>query len=169
MRYNELIQLYFERSSAVLSLWTLYVVILGGLLAFSSLRKMPDRITTILLSVLFAVFAYQNLSGLHDAAVQRLAVLEAIRQNDAPDAHTMRTVFEPTLTPVSYGNIRGFHLGRGRAHAAHAVVDGTATPEGSTGDARIVVRRRHDIHEKFCPFAGWCLRVAGGVAGNAGG
>ena len=60
MNYNELIQLYFDRSSAILSLWTLYVVILGGLLAFSSIRKQPDRLTTALVSILFVIFAYQN-------------------------------------------------------------------------------------------------------------
>ena len=41
MNYSELIQLYFERSNALQSYWTLYVVIVGGLLAFSSLRKIP--------------------------------------------------------------------------------------------------------------------------------
>jgi hypothetical protein len=37
--YNELIQLYFERSNAVQQYWNLYVIIVGGVLAFSSLRK----------------------------------------------------------------------------------------------------------------------------------
>ena len=110
MHYNDLIQLYFERSGALQSLWTLYVVILGGLLAFSSLRKAPDRVTTILVSVLFVVFAYQNLGGLRDAAVQRLAVLQSIKQTGAAEAGSMRETFEPTLTPVSYANIRNFHL-----------------------------------------------------------
>lgn len=110
MHYNDLIQLYFERSGALQSLWTLYVVILGGLLAFSSLRKLPDRITTILISVLFAFFAYQNLGGLHDAAVQRFAVLQAISQSYFPEAHVLNTLLEPTLTPVSYENIRNVHV-----------------------------------------------------------
>ena len=45
MKYNELIQLYFERSNALQGYWTLYVLIIGGLLAFSSLRKQPDLVT----------------------------------------------------------------------------------------------------------------------------
>jgi hypothetical protein len=115
MRYNDLIQLYFERSGALQSYWTLYVVVVGAVLAFSSLRKVPDRITTILVSVLFIVFAYQNLAGLRDAAIQRLAVLQTIKQADATetvtaDTKSMRELFEPTLTPVSYKNIRNFHL-----------------------------------------------------------
>jgi hypothetical protein len=39
MTYHDLIQLYFERSNALQSYWTLYVVVIGGLLAFSSIRK----------------------------------------------------------------------------------------------------------------------------------
>ncbi len=107
MNYHELIQLYFDRSGAILSLWTLYVVILGGLLAFSSIRKQPDRLTTALVSVLFVIFAYQNLGGLRDASVQRLAVRALIGQ--ATDAGAVRVAFEPTLQPVTYENIRAFH------------------------------------------------------------
>ncbi len=115
MHYNDLIQLYFERSGALQGYWTLCVVIIGALLAFSSLRKTPDPITTVLVTVLYVIFAYQNLSGLHDAAVQRLAVLQAIKQSapggpDAAETRSMREVFEPTLTPVSYENIRNFHV-----------------------------------------------------------
>ena len=33
MKYNELIQLYFERSTALQWYWNLYVVVIGGLLA----------------------------------------------------------------------------------------------------------------------------------------
>ena len=116
MRYNELIQLYFERSGALQSYWTLYVVVAGALLAFSSLRKIPDRLTTIMVSLLFAVFAYQNLGGLHDSAVQRLAAWQVIKQQSPLQppvrrkTRSMREIFEPTLTPVSYENIRNFHL-----------------------------------------------------------
>ena len=91
------------------------MVIMGALLAFSSLRKVPDLVTTVLVTVLYVIFAYQNLSGLHDAAMQRLAVLQAIKQStpggpDSAETRSMREVFEPTLTPVSYENIRNFHV-----------------------------------------------------------
>ena len=32
MKYDQLIQLYFERSNALQWYWTLYVVVIGGLL-----------------------------------------------------------------------------------------------------------------------------------------
>ena len=50
MTYAQLVQLYFERSTALQNYWTLYVVIIGGLLAFSSMRQIPNRLTTILIT-----------------------------------------------------------------------------------------------------------------------
>ena len=83
MNYSELIQLYFERTTALQNYWTLYVVIVGGLLAFSSLRKQPAALTTAIVSVLFA---YENLSAIQDTAAQRLATLEAIKSSDGAAA-----------------------------------------------------------------------------------
>ena len=82
MNYNELIQLYFERSNALQHYWNLYVVIVGGVLAFSSLRKQPAAITTALVCILFALFAYENLDAMKDTTAQRFATLEAIKQFD---------------------------------------------------------------------------------------
>lgn len=88
MPYAELVQLYFERSTALQNYWTLYVVILGGLLAFSSMRQIPNRLTTILITVLFLSFAYKNCGAIVDVTNQRLAVLasiEAINSNLTPE------------------------------------------------------------------------------------
>ena len=46
MNYSELIQLYFDRSTATQNYWNLYVLVVGGLLAFSSLRKHPAAAAT---------------------------------------------------------------------------------------------------------------------------
>ncbi len=115
MNYNELIQLYFERATAMQSYWNLYVIIVGGLLAFSSLRKQPAAITTAIVSVLFALFAYKNLDAMHDTTAQRFAVLDAIKQYDAttaPDAASMqvRNLLEPTLTPATWGSVKATHV-----------------------------------------------------------
>src|SRR6516164_3490375 len=83
MNYNELIQLYFERSNAMQQYWNLYVIIVGGVLAFSSLRKQPAAITTALVCILFALFAYENLNAMKDTTAQRFATLEAIKQFDS--------------------------------------------------------------------------------------
>lgn len=115
MNYNELIQLYFERSNALQGYWNLYVVVVGGLLAFSSLRKQPAAITTLIVSALFCLFAYENHDAIQVATGQRLATHEAITKFDtsgstSPTAKPIRDVLEPTLTPASHGSVRMTHL-----------------------------------------------------------
>ena len=114
MNYNELIQLYFERSTAMQAYWNLYVVIVGGLLAFSSLRKQPAAITTLIVSILFALFAYENLGAMKDTTAQRFAALEAIKQFDSGGAATpskqVRDLLEPTLTPATFGSVKATHI-----------------------------------------------------------
>ena len=115
MNYNELIQLYFERSNAMQQYWNLYVVIVGGVLAFSSLRKQPAAITTLLVCILFALFAYNNLDAMKNTTAQRFATLEAIKQFDsgagaAAPSKQVRDLLEPTLTPATYNSVRTTHV-----------------------------------------------------------
>ena len=115
MNYNDLIQLYFERSTAMQAYWNLYVLIVGGLLAFSSLRKQPAAITTLIVSVLFALFAYKNLDAMYDTTQQRFATIEAIKQFDASGTNAAslkqaRDLLEPTLSPATYGSVRATHV-----------------------------------------------------------
>lgn len=114
MSYGELIRLYFERSNALQWYWTVYVVVIGGLLAFSSLRQRPDVLTAILVTVLYCFFAYKNLGAIRDVTVQRLAVLDLIRQTPAvpESAQTpqLRQTLEPTLVAPEYSGIRNFHI-----------------------------------------------------------
>jgi len=114
MNYNELIQLYFERSNAMQQYWNLYVIIVGGVLAFSSLRKQPAAITTALVCILFALFAYENLDAMKDTTAQRFATLEAIKQFDSGAAaatpRQVRDLLEPTLTPATFGSVKATHI-----------------------------------------------------------
>ena len=115
MNYNELIQLYFERSTAMQQYWNLYVIIVGGVLAFSSLRKQPAAITTVLVCVLFALFAYNNLDAMKDTTAQRFATIDAIKQFDsgagaASPSKQVRDLLEPTLTPATYNSVCVTHL-----------------------------------------------------------
>src|SRR6476469_8841327 len=100
MKYTDLIQLYFERTTALQNYWTLYVVIVGGILAFSSLRKQPAALTTLIVSILFGLFAYEN--------------LDAIKQSDAgstaPEIKPVRDLLEPTLNPASLSSTQMTHL-----------------------------------------------------------
>src|SRR6202023_3324377 len=114
MKYNDLIQLYFERTTALQNYWTLYVVVVGGLLAFSSLRKQPAAVTTLIVSILFGLFAYENHDAIQVATGQRLATHEAITKFDpgaaAPTAQQLRNILEPTLSPASHASVRTTHL-----------------------------------------------------------
>lgn len=112
MNYNELIQLYFERSTALQNYWTLYVVIVGGLLAFSSLRKEPAALTTAIVSILFALFAFENLTAIQNTASQRFATLESIKKSEGTSAEVarLRESIEPTLNPASHSSTRMTHL-----------------------------------------------------------
>ncbi|MGA2231058.1 MAG: hypothetical protein ABSH22_09180 [Tepidisphaeraceae bacterium] len=115
MRYSDLIQLYFERSNALQWYWTLYVVIVGGLLAFSSLRVRRDAITGLLVTFLFCMFAYKNLGAIHDTTDQRAAALQAIRQTpdvgvDSANVSQTRQILEPTLISPDYEGTRDFHV-----------------------------------------------------------
>jgi hypothetical protein len=114
MTYNQWIELFFDRSNAYQWYWTLYVVIAGGLLAFSSLRQRGDLITTILITLLFSFFAYKNADALHDTTLQRHAALNAIKTFPAgsgevpPPAHRER--LEASLIVLQWPEIRNFHL-----------------------------------------------------------
>ncbi len=112
MNYHELIQLYFERSNALQSYWTLYVVIVGGVLAFSSLRREPAALTTAIVSVLFALFAFENLNAIQDTASQRFAALDAIKKFESGSAEVngVRAALEATLMPASQSSTRTTHL-----------------------------------------------------------
>jgi hypothetical protein len=111
MRYADLIQLYFERSSALQWYWTLYVVIVGGLLAFSSLRQRRDAVTEVLVTVLFCFFAYKNLGAIRDTTFQRYAAVRAIHEFPAADVDKrMGEILEPTLVAPEWDGIRNFHI-----------------------------------------------------------
>jgi hypothetical protein len=115
MNYSDLLQLYFDRSNAMQNFWNLYVLIVGGILAFSSLRKHPAAVTTLLVGILFALFAYENLGAMKDCTAQRFALLDALRKFEANgDATTnpkpARDLIEPTLTPASWGSVKATHL-----------------------------------------------------------
>ena len=115
MRYADLVQLYFDRSNALQWYWTLYVVVAGGLLAFSSLRVRPDVITAVLVTVLFAMFAYKNAGAIGDTTFQRAAALKAIGdfphgEQDGAGTNIARTRLEPTMAVPAWEGVRNFHV-----------------------------------------------------------
>lgn len=112
MSYSELIQAYFERSVALQWYWTIYVIVIGGIVGFSTLRQRPERVTAILVSILFACFAYKNEGAIEATAVEREAIREAfIKYTPAtPDIERVRKHVEPTLTEYDIAGARYFHI-----------------------------------------------------------
>lgn len=114
MRYSELIQTYFERSTALQWYWTVYIAVIGGVLAFSSFRQHRDFVTTLLVTVLYGCFAYKNLGAIEATLAERNAVLLAIKNHpgsgpDAVDIQKVRDIVEPTLQRQEFEGVRYFH------------------------------------------------------------
>jgi hypothetical protein len=120
MGYDELVRLYFERSSALQWYWNIYVIVIGGLLAYSSFRQQRDFIKTVLVTILYCFFAYKNLDAIHDVTLQRYAILDSIKEtkptaSDPAALARLRERLEPTLTlatPDYDGplGVRNFHV-----------------------------------------------------------
>jgi hypothetical protein len=115
MNYSELIQAYFERSVALQWYWTLYVLVIGGLVGFSTFRQRPELVTTILITTLFACFAFKNEGAIEATAEEREAIRAAFRQypasgSKAADIQLTRDKLEPTLTEYDIPGVRYFHI-----------------------------------------------------------
>src|SRR5438445_6461139 len=115
MKYSELIQAYFDRCVALQWYWTIYVLVIGGVLAFSSFRQHKDIVTTALVIILYACFAYKNLGAIGATLMERQALVSAIKEypasgSGAADVKRVRDVLEPTLTSQEYAGVRNFHV-----------------------------------------------------------
>src|SRR5437762_2203299 len=97
MRFADLVLLYFQQSNALQTLWIVYIVVIGGILAVSALRRDPDFIGGLLATVLFVAFAHKNLGAIQDTANTRHATLHALRQFDVT-----------TLAPSDAAGLKGF-------------------------------------------------------------
>jgi len=113
MTYSELVPVYFERSTALQWYWTIYIIVIGGVLGFSSIRQRPELVTTILVTILYGCFAYKNVGAIEATALEREAILSAIKSypaEDEADVKRVRDVLEPTLTPYDIDGARNFHM-----------------------------------------------------------
>ena len=115
MNYSELIQAYFERSVALQWYWTIYVLVIGGLVAFSIFRLQRQFVTTILVTILYAGFAFKNEGAIEATAAEREAIRAAFIEYpntgaNAADINLVRAKLEPTLTPYDIAGARYFHI-----------------------------------------------------------
>jgi hypothetical protein len=117
MSYGELIQMYFERSVAIQWYWTVYIVVIGGVGAFSVFRQHPEVSTTAIVTILYLGFAYKNLGAIETTAEERAAVRLAAQEYldtgpNANEAHIkhIRDRLTPTMQEYSIPGARYFHL-----------------------------------------------------------
>lgn len=114
MSYSELIQAYFERTTALQWYWTIYILVIGGALGFSTFRQRPETVTVVLITILYACFAYKNLGAIEATLAERHAILSAIHAYpvDGPNANDIRRtreLVEPTLPLSEPSGVRYFH------------------------------------------------------------
>jgi len=115
LSYSQLVQLYFERSGAMQAYWTIYIVVIGAVLGFSTFRQRPELVTTILVTVLYACFAYKNLGAIEATAAEERAIRTAIKAYPevgptALDINRARTALEPVMPDYDTSGARYFHL-----------------------------------------------------------
>jgi hypothetical protein len=115
VNYSQLIEAYFERSTALQWYWTIYIIVIGGVLGFSILRQRPELATTILVTGLYACFAYKNVGAIEATAAERQGILSAIRAypDVGPgdkDIKTVRQALEPVMPDYDVAGARYFHL-----------------------------------------------------------
>ena len=115
MNYHELVQMYFERSVALQWYWTVYVLVIGGVLGFSTFRQRPELVITFLVTVLYAAFAYKNLGAIEATAEERESMLSALKAYpasgpNAADINRVRDKLEPKMPEYDVGGARYFHV-----------------------------------------------------------
>ena len=116
MSYSELIQAYFERSTALQWYWTIYVLVIGGILAFSVFRQRPETVTVVLVTALYACFAYKNLGAIEVTLLERQAFRSAIEDYGAnifpkpPDMENIDKRLRPILPLAEPEGVRYFHI-----------------------------------------------------------
>jgi hypothetical protein len=115
MNYSELIQSYFERSVALQWYWTVYVLVIGGILGFSIFRQRREFVTAVLITILFACFAYKNEGAIEATAEEREAIRAAFKDYsptgaNLADVNLVRDKLEPMLPPYDITGARYFHI-----------------------------------------------------------
>ena len=111
MSFGDLLQQYFERSVALQWYWTVYVLVIGGVLGFSTFRQRPELITTILVTLLYLGFAYKNAGAIESTAEEREAIRAVLKDVPAtPDVTRVREKLDPTIPPYDIAGAKYFHL-----------------------------------------------------------
>jgi hypothetical protein len=115
MNYSQLVQTYFDRCNALQWYWTVYILVIGGVLAFSAFRQHKEIVTTLLVIILYCCFAYKNLGAIEATLMERQAFVSAITDYPGPNLkpadQRIRDLVQPALITQTYEGVRNFHIG----------------------------------------------------------
>src|SRR4051812_38911450 len=107
MNVADLVKIYFERAVAIQNYWTVYILVIGGILAFSTFRPNRNVGKTAVLTLLYVCFAYRNCGAIVETIGQRDAAREAALT--APSNEAAGPVLA-TMTGTSPSGATNFHL-----------------------------------------------------------
>ena len=106
MKLTDLLPMYFDRSNAFETLWSFYVTVVLGLLAFSGGGKPTPKGVAVFLTIGFLVFALASLKALYDVTRQRKELHALIRKAATEDEN----VIAKTTKPCTLALVVAFHL-----------------------------------------------------------
>jgi hypothetical protein len=107
MDLTQLLPMYFERSNAFETLWSFYLTVVLGLLAFSGAGKQTTIAVAVFLTIAFIVFAAATLKALTVVTRQRCQLQTLIGAvAKAPDEMAIAT----TIDSSKVRRVVAFHL-----------------------------------------------------------
>jgi hypothetical protein len=115
MEFKDLVALYFERTNAMQTLWSIYITIVLGLLGFLGTVKLATNsfLMPLFLTIAFVGFATVNMSALRSVTTQRNIVANLIHssQFDGAINSVAQSKIAASLDPPSVLGLTLFHLG----------------------------------------------------------
>ena len=112
MNANDLLDLFYARYDAYQFLWSLYLTMIFGLLAFVGVadKAMRSLFVRSILTIGFVSFVFVNLSALYKVSTQRLEIAGAIRDlSEAGSSARITAIVEAGL-PDEAWKLIAFHL-----------------------------------------------------------
>lgn len=108
MEFSQILGAYFDRSSAMQTLWNFYVTIALALLAFFGSSTATHRKTVaVFITVAYVAFAIVNLDALVDATRQRRTLQKTATSKASTEEEKS---IAKTLTPPRVASVIVFHV-----------------------------------------------------------
>jgi len=114
MSYNEVLNLYFERSNQMQTFWSFYPpIVLGYLAFFGSLKKRANtNLLTAMMLFAFVVFAGVNLNALCGVTTERLYLRWHLEHDHFTGIRPLfqKEMLKAAINPPSFWGVVGLHL-----------------------------------------------------------